>query len=126
MRGRFRGEAKEKSQRASAGYAGRLRLGYTIDEERRQENRRHHQPPRQIHLSQREICSNKRSHPFHRGILLTIGKGSNYFGAAGPGVESNPGVGVFDFFTAGATTAAFGKVKWTTSMSPGFAASTVR
>jgi hypothetical protein len=35
---------------------GRLRLWYTIDEEPRQEDKRHHQPPRQIHLSRREIC----------------------------------------------------------------------
>ena len=33
------------------------------DDRRDQEQRRHHQPPGRIHLSRREICLKKRSHP---------------------------------------------------------------
>jgi hypothetical protein len=42
------------------------RVSKTIDEDRRQRED-HHPLLRQIHLSQRRICLNKRSHPFPRG-----------------------------------------------------------
>jgi len=51
IRGRFRIEAEEKSARASAAFGGRLRLWYTIEEDRRWEDRQHHQPLTRIHLS---------------------------------------------------------------------------
>jgi hypothetical protein len=47
---------------ASDAFGVRLRCAKTIDEERRERDD-HHQPLRQIHLSRREICPNKRSHP---------------------------------------------------------------
>jgi hypothetical protein len=40
-----------------------------IDEERRGRDD-HHQPPKQIHLSRRGICPNKRSHPSKSLMLL--------------------------------------------------------
>jgi putative transposase len=49
-----------QNPRASAACGGRLRCGCTINKERTD---KHHQPPSQIHLSQREICSKKRSQP---------------------------------------------------------------
>src|SRR5262249_53778429 len=47
---------------ASAPCGGRLPCAKTIDEVERGRDD-HHQPLRQIHLSRREICLKKRSHP---------------------------------------------------------------
>src|SRR5262249_56082178 len=52
---------------ASAPCGGRLPCAKTIDEVERGRDD-HHQPLRQIHLSRREICLKKRSHPSDRRV----------------------------------------------------------
>jgi hypothetical protein len=53
---------QQKNPGASAAERGRPSLFKTIDEDRRQRHDQH-QPLRQIHLSRKNFCPNKRSHP---------------------------------------------------------------
>ena len=54
-------DVEPETRGASDACGARLRCGCTIGKERTDQ---HHQPPQQIHSSQREICPKKRSHPW--------------------------------------------------------------
>lgn len=63
--GSVRHDTAAATRRASAACGGRLAFVETIDEEKRPRDD-HHQPLRPVHLSDEEICPNKRSHLYAR------------------------------------------------------------